>query len=149
MHVGELCIRHVVVAPRETSVWEAAKLMRHHHVGDIVVTAPVNGHRAPVGIVTDRDIVIEVLAPDLDAKTLTVGDIMGPELTTVKEDEGIFETIQAMRANAVRRAPVVDGNGVLVGIVSVDDMVELLAQELGDLAKLINREQKEEMETRP
>lgn len=149
MRVGELCIRQVVVAPRETSVWEAARLMRHHHVGDVVVTDAVNGHRAPVGIVTDRDIVLEVMAPDLDAKSLSVGDIMGADLVAVSEDDGIFETIQVMRAHGIRRAPVVDRAGALAGIVSVDDLVELLAQELGDLTKLINRQQKEEAATRP
>lgn len=148
MPVGELCIRQVVVTPRTTSVSEAAKLMRQHHVGDIVVTDEIAGRRAPVGIVTDRDIVLEVLAQELDATSLSAGDIMSSDLITVRENEGVFQTIQLMRAKGARRAPVVNGEGALVGIVSVDDLVELLAEELSQLAKLIAREQKLEAELR-
>jgi len=148
MPIGELCIRQVVVASPNTSVLEAAKLMRQFHVGDIVVTDEVKGKRAPVGIVTDRDIVIEVLAQGLDATGLSVGDIMIGDLITVRENEGIFQTIQLMRAKGARRAPVVNNEGTLVGIVSVDDMLELLAEELGELAKLISHEQKREAEIR-
>lgn len=148
MPVGELCIRQVVVTPRTTSVSEAAKLMRQHHVGDIVVTDEIGGRRAPVGIVTDRDIVLEVLAQELDATSLSAGDIMSSDLITVRENEGVFQTVQLMRAKGARRAPVVNGEGALVGIVSVDDLVELLAEELSQLAKLIAREQKLEAELR-
>jgi len=149
MPVGELCIRQVVVTPRKTSVLEAAKLMRQYHVGDIVVTDEIAGRRAPVGIVTDRDIVLEVLAQELDATSLSAGDIMSSDLITVRENEGVFQTIQLMRAKGARRAPVVNSEGALVGIVSVDDLVELLAEELSQLAKLIAREQKLEAALRP
>jgi CBS domain-containing protein len=148
MPVGELCIRQVVVAPRNTSVLEAAKLMRQYHVGDIVVTDESDGRRVPVGIVTDRDIVLEVLAPELDAANLSVGDIMSSDLITARENAGVFQTIQLMRAKGARRAPVVNGEGFLVGIVSVDDLMELLADELSELAKLVSREQKREAEIR-
>jgi len=148
MPIGELCVRQVVVTPRETSVLEAAKLMRQYHVGDVVVTDQRNGHRAPVGIVTDRDIVLEIVAQDLSASNLSVGDIMSNDLVTVSQDEGVFQTIQRMRARGARRAPVVDSDGNLTGIVSVDDLVELLAEELGELAKLVTREQKREAESR-
>ncbi|MBZ5635605.1 MAG: CBS domain-containing protein [Acidobacteriia bacterium] len=148
MPVGELCIRQVVVTARTTSVLETAKLMRLHHVGDIVITDGVAGRRVPVGIVTDRDIVLEVLAQELDATSLSAGDIMSSDLVTVRENEGVFQTIQLMRAKGARRAPVVNGEGVLVGIVSVDDLVELLAEELSQLAKLVAREQKLEAELR-
>jgi len=148
MPVGELCVRQVVVAPRNTSVLQAAKLMRQYHVGDIVVTDEIDGRRTPVGIVTDRDMVLEVLAQELDATSLSVGDIMTSDLITVRENEGVFQTIQLMRAKGARRAPVVNDGGVLIGIVSVDDLVELLAEELSELAKLISREQKREAEMR-
>ena len=148
MPVGELCIRQAVVTSRNTSVLDAAKLMRQHHVGDIVVTDGVAGSRVPVGIVTDRDIVLEVLAQELDATSLSAGDIMSGDLITVRENEGVFQTIQSMRAKGARRAPVVNSEGLLVGIVSVDDLVELLAEELSQLAKLIAREQRLEAELR-
>jgi CBS domain-containing protein len=148
MPVGELCIRQVVVAPPNTSVLEAARLMRHHNVGDIVIADQIEGRRAPVGIVTDRDIVIEVLAQGLDATRLSVGDIMTGTLMTVQENEGILQTIQLMRDKGARRAPVVNSEGALVGIVSADDIVELLAEELSQLAKLVSRQQKREAEIR-
>ena len=148
MAVGELCIRQVVVASRDTRILDGAKLMRQHHVGDIIVIDESAGRRIPAGIVTDRDLVIEVMAMELDAGTLTLCDIMSADLITVREDEGVFQTIQLMRAKGVRRAPVVDGEGGLVGIVSVDDLLELLAEELSELAKLIAREQRREAESR-
>jgi CBS domain-containing protein len=148
MPIGELAIRQVVVTSRETPVLDAAKLMRQYHVGDIVVTDETDGKRLPVGIVTDRDIVLEVLAQEVDAAKLSVGDIMTGDLITVGENEGVFQTIQLMRAKGARRAPVVDNEGVLIGIVSADDFIELLADELSELAKLISREQKREAEVR-
>lgn len=148
MPVGELCIRQTVVASRGTSVQEAAKLMRRYHVGDLVVTDRTDGKRKPVGIVTDRDIVIEVVAQGLDPAQLSVEDIMSQDLAVVGEREGLFETIRIMRAKGVRRLPVVDSKGTLAGIVAVDDLVELLAEELSELAKLVSREQKQEAETR-
>ena len=148
MGIGELAIRQVVVAPRETSVLDAAKLMRQYHVGDIVITDEADGKRLPVGIVTDRDIVLEVFAQGIDATKLTVGDIMTGDLLTVKEYEGVFQTIQLMRAKGARRAPVVDKDGALLGIISADDFIELLAEELSELARLVSREQKREAEIR-
>jgi CBS domain-containing protein len=122
--------------------------MREYHVGDIVITDEIDGRRTPVGILTDRDIVLEVLAQELDTTSLSAGAIMSGDLITVRENEGVFQTIQLMRVKGARRAPVVNGEGVLAGIVSVDDLVELLAEELSELAKLISREQKREAETR-
>ncbi len=148
MPVGELCIRQVIVTPRESSVLDVARLMRQYHVGDVIVTDGVNGRRAPVGIITDRDIVVEVLAEGLDPATLSAGDIMSSDLTTVREKEGLFQTIQVMRAKGARRAPVVNNDGVLIGIVSVDDIVELLAEELSALSNVIAREQKQEAQLR-
>ncbi|MEQ6341558.1 MAG: CBS domain-containing protein [Gammaproteobacteria bacterium] len=148
MPIGEICNREVVFATRDTSILETAQLMRRHHVGDLVVVDEKNDKRIPVGIVTDRDIVIEVIAKEADINILTAGDIMGPELGTVREGEGVFETIQMMRLKGVRRMPVVDPHGGLVGIVSVDDLVELLAEEMNELAKLISREQVREAKNR-
>jgi CBS domain-containing protein len=149
MPIGELAIRQVVVASRDTPVLEAAKLMRQYHVGDIVVTDENDGKRFPVGIVTDRDIVLEVMAQEVNASKLSVGDIMSADLITVREYEGVLQTIQLMRAKGARRAPVVDKDGALIGVISADDFIELLADELNELAKLISREQKREAEVRP
>ena len=144
MPIGEICNREVFIVQRDTTVQEAAQLMRQHHVGALVVVQEVSGKRKPVGLVTDRDLVVEVLATQLDAGTITVGDIMLPELVTVPESSGVFEAIQFMRAKAVRRLPVVDGQGALIGIVALDDLLSLLAEELSELSVLVSREQAKE-----
>ena len=141
MAIGEFCNREVVVTDRETTVAEASKLMRQHHVGDLVVVDERDGMRIPAGIVTDRDVVVELVALGLDPDTITVGDIMGLELATVRESNGVFDTVQLMRSKGVRRVPVVSNKGALVGIVTVDDLIQLLAEEMGELSKLIAREQ--------
>ena len=144
MPIGQVCIHEVVVARRDTSVHEAAKLMRHNHVGDVVI---LDGNK-PVGIVTDRDLVISVLATQLDPKVFTVGDLLTRELVTAHEDQGVFETIQQMRLRGIRRMPIVNTLGGLVGIVSVDDLVQLLGEELSDLGRLISKEQVHETKMR-
>lgn len=93
MPIGEFCNREVVFAMRKTTIPEAAQLMRQHHVGDLVVVDVVDGRRMPVGIVTDRDIVVEIIAKSLDFNDFSVGDIMSPQLVSVQESEGVFETI--------------------------------------------------------
>ena len=148
MPIGEFCNREVVFATRETSIPEAAQLMRQYHVGDLVVVDEVNGKRVPVGIVTDRDIVIEIISQSLDLREFSVGDIMSPQLFSVEEKEGVFETIRLMRAKGIRRMPVVNQEGGLEGIVSADDILDLLAEEMAELAKVAPREQEREVKTK-
>lgn len=147
MPIGEICNREVVFSYPNHTVREAALLMREYHVGDLVVVEE-NGKRKPVGIVTDRDIAISIVALGLDPDVITVGDIMGPELVTVRENQGVFETSQQMRLKGVRRLPIVGEEGALVGIVAVDDLVALFADELSELSKAIVREQMVEVKTR-
>lgn len=150
MTIGGICTRKVVIGARDTSLYEAAKLMREHHAGDLVVTDARGDKRTPVGIVTDRDIVIAVLAEGLNPEGLTVGEIMTAGLVTVNENDGVFEALRLMRCEGVRRAPIVDDAGALIGIVALDDLLELIAEELGDLASLIREERrKEEIIRRP
>lgn len=148
MPVSEICNREVVIVQRNSSALEAARLMRQYHVGDLVVIEDRGAVRVPVGIVTDRDLVVEVIASELDPTAITVGDIMVPELAVVKEDAGVFEAIQYMRAIGVRRLPVVNGSGGLAGILTLDDLLELLAEEMSLLAKLVKHEQNKETKSR-
>jgi CBS domain-containing protein len=141
MSIGELCNREVMFAIRKTSITEAAQLMRQYHVGDLVVVDLVEGKRVPVGIVTDRDIVIEIIGDSLSVDDFTVGDIMRQQLIRVQEKDGVIETIRLMRAHGIRRIPVIDEEGGLAGIVSVGDMLDLLAGELTELAKVAPRAQ--------
>ncbi|MDV6345504.1 CBS domain-containing protein [Nitrosomonas sp. Is37] len=145
MPIGEICKREVVVAQREDTVLQAAKLMRQHHVGDVmVVDDGGKGKRVPVGIVTDRDLVVEVVAPELNPNVITVGDIMVSDFATVKENAGVFESIQYMRVKGVRRMPVVTDDDALIGVVTLDDLLALLSEELDALVKLVAHEQQKE-----
>ena len=148
MPIGEVCNREVVIVQPGETVLEAAQIMRRHHVGDVVVVEERGGRRVPVGIVTDRDLVLEVMAPQIDPATITVRDILTTDLVTIKKDAGLFEAIEYMHAKGVRRLPVVDDNGGLIGILTLDDLIELLADEMTALARLVKHEQKKETTNR-
>lgn len=150
MPIGEICTREVVVVGRDDSVLAAAQLMRSSHVGDVLVVEQRDGKRVPVGIVTDRDVVVEIVATELVPAAITVGDIMAPELAAVKESCGLFEAIQYMRAKGARRLVVIaDADDSLVGIVTLDDLLGLLGEELTGLARVIERERDRELKSRP
>ncbi len=148
MPIGEFCNRSVVFATRSMSIPDAAILMRQYHVGDLVVVDVVDGKRVPVGIITDRDIVVEVVAKSLRYDDFTVGDIMSPQIVSVKNNEGVFETIRLMRTKGVRRIPVVNQDGGLEGIMAADDMLDLLAEEITELSKVAPREYDRETHSR-
>ena len=148
MSIGKACTKKVAVADQATTITAAARQMRKRHVGDIVVIRESKGKKIPVGMVTDRDIVLAVVATGLDPAVFTVGDLIMRDLVTCREDLGILECIQQMRLHGVRRMPVLAKDGGLLGIVAVDDLIRLLAEELADVAKLISREQKRESRTR-
>jgi predicted transcriptional regulator len=148
MPIGEICNREVVVAWRNNTALEAPRLMRQHHVGNELVVDDRNRVQIPLGIVTDRDLIMEIMAPELDGAVITVGDIMSRELVTVKESTGIFEAIQYMRQKAVRRLPIVDESCGLVGILTLDDLLELLSEEFHEIAKLVRNEQQNESRRR-
>lgn len=144
MPISEICNREVIIVRPDDTALAAAKLMRQHHVGDVVVVEDRGGVRVPVGVVTDRDLVVEIIATELNPDVITAGDIMSQELVTVKESLGVFEAIQYMRAKGVRRLPVVNDSSGLVGILTMDDLLELMSEELLALAKLVKTEQKKE-----
>jgi len=148
MSVGELCNRTVIVTSRTTRLDEAARLMREHHVGSIVVVDETPAGSKPVGIVTDRDIVIEIVAAGVSPATVTVEEIMAPDLVVAKEGEDLLDTLTRMRAKGVRRVPVVNGVGALLGILSLDDMLGVLAEHVDGLLKVIAQEQAREARTR-
>ena len=148
MPVGEICNRDVIIVRREDTILSAARLMRQHHVGDVVVVDERSGIRLPVGIITDRDLVVEIMATELDQKVITAGDLITGELVTVKDSLGVYEAVQYMRAKAVRRLPVVDDQAALVGIITLDDLLQLLSEELVAIARLITSQQQKETRDR-
>lgn len=148
MSVSEICIREVVITHKDSSIIEVAKLMRQYHVGDIVVVDSSGDQPIPIGIITDRDIVVELIASNVALDSVTVADVMSYDLITAREQDGIWDTIQRMSAKGIRRMPVVNEQGGLEGILTVDDLLEMLADELTSLAKVTIREQTQEKETR-
>lgn len=140
MTVGRICNRDVVVTRADDTIQSVARLMKEYHIGDVVVVEERNALMVPVGIVTDRDVVVEVIAAGVAPDAVSVGDIMSFELVTAREDDSLWDTLQRMRVNAVRRVPVIDEQGALAGILVLDDLLELLAGELVDLARVANRQ---------
>lgn len=144
MQIGHICTPNVITCPPETTIFAAAKMMKKNHVGTLVVVEEINGMHMPQGIITDRDIVVIVLAEGLDPKSIKVADIMKTELMTALATEDIFETIERMRYKGIRRIPVVDKHGALAGVVSVDDIWKYLARGVAALSEVTTRQQNRE-----
>ncbi|HSN22442.1 MAG TPA: CBS domain-containing protein [Usitatibacter sp.] len=139
MKTGEVCSREVVSIGPRANLAEASRLMRETHVGSVVVVDQ-EGPPRPVGIVTDRDIVVEAVAAGIDPTTLTVGEIMGPTLVVAREDDDALVSLKTMRRRGVRRLPVVDAAGTLCGIVTLDDLLEAGSSALNDVIQAIASE---------
>ncbi len=148
MRLGEICIRNVVHCDRKTTALELAQIMRNSHVGDVVVADEPNGERIPVGIVTDRDLVVQVMAAEADPAAVTAGDLMARELVTAGEGNSVHETAELMRLKGVRRIPVLNEHGALVGIVTLDDLLKIIGEELTLLGRVFSREQLQEQQSR-
>ena len=148
MTIGEFCNRNVVTVTRSSTIVEAAHLMRHHHVGDVVVVDNYDNAAIPIGIVTDRDIVIGVVAAGLDPAAMTVSDLLLAPLVVAEESASYAETVRAMNSRTVRRMPVVNAAGTLVGIVTLDDLLHQLVAPLAELAQVSGRERSREAMTR-
>jgi CBS domain-containing protein len=128
--LGKICTKPVVTASAQMTVDQAARAMRSGNVGALVV---VNAGR-PIGMLTDRDVVVEVVAKGMDPDTVRVGDVMRRRPITIREDLGIFDAARVFAKTGVRRLPVVTKTGVLVGVIAVDDLIMLLGNEMGHMA---------------
>lgn len=145
---GEICTRSVSIAFRDTPLNGAARLMRENHVGCLVVVDDSAGQRIVLGMLTDRDIVTAVVASDLDPAALSAGEVMTTDLVTAREDDSLIDLMRTMRRKGVRRIPVVGGQGELVGLVTLDDVLAILAEELGLLVAAIDSEGQRERKMR-
>jgi len=151
MNAGEICKPNVVTVREFDELSAAARLMRERHVGYLIVVEPqpLDARLKPVGVLTDRDIVVGVLARDADIRALRVGDVMTREPVVVDEDKSIAFALKEMRRIGVRRLPVVGSAGCLVGVLSLDDVIEVLAKELLGVWASIGSELRMEAELRP
>ncbi len=143
MNVGEVCSREVYIVRRTETLAEAVREMRQRHVGAIIVVEPQGDLLRPIGIVTDRDIIFAAGAHGIDL-SVSVSHVMSALPRTLREDGDLFEAIEAMSRADVRRAPVIGAQGDLVGILSVDDLVPVLAEGLLGLARLMGGQAKRE-----
>jgi len=148
MLLKDLCTPDVVCCAPDRSALHAARLMRERHVGDVVVVEDAETGQSPIGVVTDRDIVVEVLAKELDPARVTLRQIMRTPAVIANTSEDALQAIERMKAHGVRRMPVVDGSSRLVGILCLDDLLKRLAADAASLAEVIAREQDREHRTR-
>ncbi len=137
MNVGQFCSRRVVSVQEGDSVADVALLMRDRNVGAIVVVGTRAGRTAALGIITDRDIVRAQLDRAVDLSGRAAFDIMTPDPLVLREDTDLDDAMDSMLLRGVRRAPIVDVHGALVGLISTDDLVSQVARELGSLARLL------------
>ena len=148
MKVGEYCNKCVVAIASSADAADAAKLMRTHHVGFLVVHREGDVLRKPVGVLTDRDLVLGVMARDVDPYAVTVEDIMSRQPLTANESDVLNDLLQGLRLAGFRRAPVVDARGALVGIMTNDDAIEVITGLMCDVAGSIKSEQRQERRRR-
>lgn len=137
MSIYTVCQKSVVSVTPDTSVRFVAELMRSKNIGCVVIAE----EQKPVGIVTDRDLALRKNAfSGEDEDAVPISRIMTRDLCTIRKDTGVFDAIQEMKSSNVRRLPVVDAGGRLVGLITVDDIIRLLARELGEIARIIGKE---------
>lgn len=151
MNAGQICQKEVVMVRATDDLAAAARLMREHHIGFLVVVEPSMQEAGftPVGVLTDRDIVVSVVAREADPRTLRVGDVMTPRPVTVMKDESVADALSQMRRIGVRRLPVVGDWNLLQGVISLDDIIGAMAQDLSTAADAIHRERTLERAARP
>jgi CBS domain-containing protein len=151
MDIRALYNSPVITVKATDELYTATNVMREQHVGYVVVveSVPLGGWSRPVGVLTDRDIVVSVLAKGLDPKAVTVGDVMTRQPLVVAEDKSLEFALEEMRRVGVRRVPVVGAAGQLLGLLSLDDAIQHLARQLFEVAGSIRKEIRVEESLRP
>jgi CBS domain-containing protein len=144
MKLQDLCVLDVACCARNTTIAAAARTMRQQHVGDLVVIDDTDGTPEPIGIITDRDIVTEVIGRGLDPEKTLVADAMTRELVIASASEDMDTAIERMRTHGVRRLPVIDANGGVLGILTLDDIYRQQAEQAAALVTIVNKEQSRE-----
>jgi CBS domain-containing protein len=145
MNVGKVCTRTVATIRPSDSVLDAARAMRQHHVGNLVVVAERGGKSIPTGIITDRDLVVNVLATEAKRlEALSISEVVTPTVVTARESDEVADVLAKMTEHMVRRIPVVDDDGGLVGIFTLDDMLQLLSHDVASIAALVRMQRRRE-----
>ncbi len=145
MNVGKVCTRNVATITPSESVVDAARAMRKHHVGNLVVVSEREGQLVPVGIVTDRDLVVNVIATDAKRLlSLSIGEVVTGTVVTARETDEVADVLAKMTEHMIRRIPVLDEAGALVGIFTLDDLLQLLSRDVAGIAALVRMQRKRE-----
>ncbi len=147
MHVRRIFTRPVETCTVDESAADLAIRMLHDHVGCLIVIEYRKGEAVPIGIVTDRDLAISVMAAKLDPESVTAGQIMSHGLVVISESDDASVALDEMRRSGIRRLPVVDDSGKLTGVVALDDVMEYLASMLVDVSRIGRVQQIEEQRT--
>jgi len=148
MLLKEVCTPDVVCCSAQTSALEAARLMRHMHVGDLVVVDDPQEEGIPLGVITDRDLVVEVLGNERDPAATIVGSLMHTPVVIAQESEDTSQLIERMRTHGIRRVPVVDQQGGVVGIITVNDLLRLFVTDASALLDIMAKGQRREQHSR-
>lgn len=148
MLLKDICTMDVVCCGRRTRALEAARLMRQRHVGDLIVVDDPEEERTPIGIVTDRDLVLDVLGNGLDPAATEVASLIHRTLVIANESEDTAQVIDRMREHGVRRIPVVNNQGGVVGIVTLDDLLRVLVADASALLDVMVKGKRQEQRTR-
>lgn len=148
MKVGDICRRGAISIDNSMDIPAAAELMREQHVGFLVVYKTGDELRRPIGVLTDRDVIIEVVAKQVDPAALTVDDLMSRQPLVANENEELGDVLQAMRHAGIRRVPVVDARGALAGVVAIDDAFDVITGFMCDITGSIKNEQRQERRAR-
>ncbi|MBA4176370.1 MAG: CBS domain-containing protein [Leptothrix sp. (in: Bacteria)] len=149
LSAGDLCTREVVVAHRDLALTEAARLMREHHVGCLVIVDETAEGRQPVGLLTDRDIITAVVARNIDLGTLCTGDVMSSSPVAARESDSLLDALAAMRRAGARRVPVVDDRSLLQGLLALDDVIETIGEQMSMLVQVLAAARQREPQRRP
>lgn len=150
LEAGELCSRNVSVSYPSLSITDAAREMRDRHLGCLVVVQEVSPQESQVvGMLTDRDIAMGVVAAQADAQALRVADLMSRDVVSVREHDSVLDALAIMRRKGVRRLPVVGPQDCLIGLLAVDDVLMALSRQIQALAGAVGAAQRhEELEPR-
>ncbi len=135
MSIKSICKTKIVTVGKNSTLKDVAAVMQMHHVGCVIVTEGMDGKRIPAGIITDRDIAMAVGA-SLKPQDIRVDQVMQSHPMTINADDGIFETVLRMKDMGVKRLPVVNTDGSLFGLISSEDLLSLMAEEINNLAKI-------------
>ncbi len=146
MTLESIASKRVITVTADATLQRAAQLMREAHVGDLIV---VKNHFLPIGIITDRDIVVSTTAFGISPNQVTVGEVMTPTFFTAKSDDDIDEILHLMKEHGIRRVPMVNPEGLLTGIVTLDDITTFLASKLNEASKVFPRQRAMETKHRP